>query len=259
MSASCRCLLLINYSLSTETHLLTTALTEFYFCAIMPVIFARRSADRKSIFWSNGLEIFLVNYLMFFLAPLWLVAGFADWYCHYKARIEHSSGVAESYIHLLMLLEMGTVALAVLFFEINALIILLAIIAFLAHEATSLWDVSFATRHRKISPFEQHVHSFLEIIPLMALSCLVLLHWNQFLVLLGSNTEPADFALRPKSQPLPVPYITALLIAIVLLQILPYAQELMRSLAARRERDLLQRNNLQRGPFKASLKVKASR
>jgi hypothetical protein len=180
---------------------------------------------------------------MFFLVPLWLLAGFADWYCHYKARIEHSSGAAESYIHILMLVEMGVVALAALFFEINALIILLGIIAFLLHEATALWDVSFAMRYRKISAFEQHVHSFLEIIPLLALSCMILLHWNQFLVLVGSNTEPADFALRLKSQPLPVSYIVILLIAIALLQILPYMQELVRSLASRRERNRLLGNS----------------
>ena len=173
---------------------------------------------------------------MYFLVPLWLLAGFADWYCHYKARIEHSSGVAESYIHVLMLIEMGAVVFAVLFFEINALILLVAVVAFALHEATALWDVSLAMRYRKISTIEQHIHSFLEIIPLMALSCLVLLHWTQFLVLLGLNREPADFTLRWKEQPLPTIYIAGLLLAIVLLQILPYAQELQRSLDAQRQR-----------------------
>jgi hypothetical protein len=52
---------------------------------------------------------------------------------------------------------------------VNAGIILLMIGSFLVHEATALWDVSYATTAREVTPIEQHVHSFLEMIPLMAI------------------------------------------------------------------------------------------
>jgi hypothetical protein len=33
------------------------------------------------------------NVLMYFVLPLWLTAGFADYLCHHAAYIEHTSGV----------------------------------------------------------------------------------------------------------------------------------------------------------------------
>lgn len=183
------------------------------------------------------MEALVVNYLMYCLVPLWLLAGFADWYCHYRDRIEFSSGLLESIIHVLMMIEMGVALLAALFFEINALVILIGAIAFICHELTALWDVSFAMRHRAIAPIEQHIHSFLEIIPLMALSLMILLHWPQFLVLLGISSERADFSLHWRAQPLAHGYVAGLLLAVALLLIIPYAQELLRALAARRPSD----------------------
>jgi hypothetical protein len=57
--------------------------------------------------------------------------------------------------------EFAIPILMCLFFEINALTFAVMIVAFLAHEATALWDVSYAIKHRYVSPLEQHVHSFL--------------------------------------------------------------------------------------------------
>jgi Ca2+/Na+ antiporter len=81
--------------------------------------------------------------LLWFILPLWFVAGFADWLCHRATKIETTAGAKESLIHLLMFAEIGVPLLAALFFEINALIIALMIVAVLAHEATALWDVSY--------------------------------------------------------------------------------------------------------------------
>ncbi|MFF2147014.1 hypothetical protein [Kitasatospora sp. NPDC058190] len=38
--------------------------------------------------------------------------------------------------------------------------------AALAHGATALWDVALATGEREVTPIEQHIHSFLEVLPL---------------------------------------------------------------------------------------------
>ena len=50
----------------------------------------------------------------------------------------------ESLIHLIMLGEIGIAVTAAMAFEINAAIILLMIIIWATHEATALWDVTFA-------------------------------------------------------------------------------------------------------------------
>ena len=71
------------------------------------------------------------------------------------------------------------------------LVIALMIAAFLAHQVTALWDVSYAVTRRYVSPIEQHVHSFLEMIPLMAGAFVVVLNWPQLLALFGlDNGSP---------------------------------------------------------------------
>ena len=50
--------------------------------------------------------------LMYFIMPLWLVAGFADYLCHRVAHIEKSSGWTESVLHLVQLGEMAIPVLA---------------------------------------------------------------------------------------------------------------------------------------------------
>ena len=80
--------------------------------------------------------------LMYFILPLWLAAGFADWLCHRASHIETTTGAKESLLHLLMFAEIGLPLLAAMFLEINGLIIAFMILMFLVHEATALWDVS---------------------------------------------------------------------------------------------------------------------
>jgi hypothetical protein len=174
-----------------------------------------------------------VNVLMYFVLPLWLLAGFADYLCHRVAQIEKSTGAKESVIHLLMFAEMGVPVLAAIFLEINALIIAIMIVCFVLHEATAFWDVTYANDVRGISPFEQHVHSFLEMLPLLGLTVIVTLHWGQFLALFGLGSETARFAISPKPYPLPWPYVASVLVAILLFDLLPYLEELFRTLRHR--------------------------
>ncbi|SHH71083.1 diguanylate cyclase [Pollutimonas bauzanensis] len=174
----------------------------------------------------------LVLILMYFILPLWLLAGFADWLCHRASHIESTSGPKESMLHLLQFGEVGIALLAALFLDINAGIIAFMIVMFLVHEATALWDVSYAVTARRVTPVEQHIHSFLEMIPLIAIICVVALHWGQFQALFGFGVESAEFGLAWKTEPLPVIYVLALMAFIVVLAVVPYVEELVRGLRA---------------------------
>ena len=170
--------------------------------------------------------------LLYFILPVWLAAGFADWLCHRAAHIETTSGAKESMLHLLMFAEIGVPLLAAIFLEINAGIIALMIVAFFLHEATFFWDLSYAVTMREVSPIEQHVHSFLEMIPLMAILFVVSLHWGQFQALFGFGSETPRFGLAWKEEPLPVSYVLSIMTVILLFEIIPYVEEFFRGLRA---------------------------
>src|SRR4030095_6228088 len=140
--------------------------------------------------------------LMYFVLPVWLAAGFADYLCHRASNIATTSGPKESLLHLLQFAEMAVAVLAALFLEINALVLLIMLVCFVLHEATALWDLSYASARREVTPIEQHVHSFLEMMPLMGFVLIAILNWEQFLALFGLGHEPArfDLTLRPKNE-----------------------------------------------------------
>jgi hypothetical protein len=170
--------------------------------------------------------------LLFGVIPVWLAAGFADWCCHRATHIETTTGAKESAIHLLMFLEVGAPLLAGLFLEINAGTIIFMVAMFFLHEATALWDVTYATTVRRITPFEQHVHSFLELMPLLAITCILIAYWGQTMALLGVGNEEARFDISLKGHPLPPVYLATLFGAIFLFEVLPYLEELTRGLRA---------------------------
>jgi hypothetical protein len=172
--------------------------------------------------------------LMYFVLPLWLAAGFADYLCHRAASIETTSGPKESLLHLLQFAEMAIPTLAAIFLEINALVILVMIVSLILHQLTAIWDVRYAYDTREVRPIEQHVHSVLEILPLAALLIVIVVHWPQFLALFGMGSEAADFSLQLRDPPLPWLYVTIMLTLILLFIVLPYGEELVRGLRARR-------------------------
>jgi hypothetical protein len=171
--------------------------------------------------------------LVWLIVPAWIGAGLLDWQCHRAARIERTSGARESILHLVMFAEIGVPLVACLLLRINAAVFALVILGFVAHEITSLMDVSYATRHREVTPFEQHVHSFLELLPLTAILLLAVLHPGQILALAGLGAEAADFALAWKQPPLPTFYIAGVLTAAAICGLLPYAEELSRGFRSR--------------------------
>jgi hypothetical protein len=78
------------------------------------------------------------------------------------------------------------------------------------------------------------VHSFLEMLPLMGLLMVVVAHWDQFIALFG--LAPARLEIAPKQPPLPWLYIASVLSCVLLFEVLPYGEELLRGARAKRRR-----------------------
>ena len=171
--------------------------------------------------------------LMFVVFPLWVAAGLIDWTCHRRTRIERTSGLKENLLHLLMTAEVGLGMLAVALLEVNAAVLLIVSLVFVAHELTVYWDLHYTTPLRLVGPFEQMVHSFLEILPLLSLALLATSNSGQALALFGFGPDAADFSLRFKSEPLPATFLLGGLVAAVLLNGLPLLKETCRCWRAR--------------------------
>jgi hypothetical protein len=128
----------------------------------------------------SDVESVTIRYLMYVLTPGWIVPGLADYVMHRRTRIEQTSGLRDPAIHSLMMAEIAVPVTLTLFCEVNPLLLALGVAALGAHEATAIWDVRAAVDGgRDVRPAEQHIHSFLESLPSMAVSALLCLHWDQ--------------------------------------------------------------------------------
>lgn len=154
--------------------------------------------------------------------PAWLLAGLADYLLHARSRLAQTSGVHESALHLLQTAEIGVPMLALLFLQVNALVITAMIVGALAHTATAWSDIRYAAPLRYISPLEQFVHAFLIVLPLAALSIVIVLHWPAFVALLAGAEAPSDgWTLRWRDPPFDAGPIAAILGGSFLFAILP--------------------------------------
>lgn len=174
-------------------------------------------------------KIALINILLYFIFPLWIIAGFSDWLCHRHTHLEKNSGMKKSLIHSLMLLEIGIPVSVGLILEISPLLLFFMIFMFFIHEITAIWDVSYAIKYRYISPIEQHIHSCLELLPLCALLIVLALHWEIFIAMFSGNLIDGKPILRLKENPIPASYLLPLFTGIIFLLILPFIEELWRS------------------------------
>jgi hypothetical protein len=170
--------------------------------------------------------------LLYLLPPVWLAASLADWACHRYSRIEKTAGVIESLVHLLLLGEMGIPVLATAFLEITSPVILTMFGAFLVHEVTVYYDLRIAISEREVTPTEQMVHSFMEMMPLVGIWLVSLLREEELRALIGNSARRPDFSLRLKENPLPIGYRAGLLTAIALFGGIPYMEELWRTARA---------------------------
>jgi hypothetical protein len=171
----------------------------------------------------------LIGFLLYGLFPLWVLAGVADYLCHRRTRIEATSGAHESTLHVLQAAQLGVAIFVGLFLEINALALAIMLAAVLAHIATSFWDTAYAAPRRHISPFEQHVHHYLEMLPLVAMALVAFLHWDQFAALFGAGATRPSFALQWKVNGIPGGLLAVIIGAILILDGIPLAEEFVRT------------------------------
>jgi hypothetical protein len=108
--------------------------------------------------------------------PLWLGAGLADW-APAPPHPDRGDGRAEGIaLYSLMFAEPGVPVLLGLFCEVNAGVLATAADAVAAHSATAYWDQTYAEPRRQVMPVEQHVHSLLEVSPIIATFLLTALY-----------------------------------------------------------------------------------
>jgi hypothetical protein len=166
--------------------------------------------------------------LMFGVLPLWILAGLADWWCHRRTAIERTSGLRENLFHWLLFAQAGVALLGVAVLEVNAALLLLVIVAFLAHELTTFVELRYTVPRREVRPLEQMVHRFMEILPLLLLALLAVIGWENVF-----GGAPQAFALRARPAPWPPAYLASVAAAVLLFNVLPMAEEGLRCWRAR--------------------------
>jgi hypothetical protein len=165
----------------------------------------------------------LLVVLLCLMLPAWLLAGFGDWLCHRRSKIDRTSGPRESALHLVLYLLIAAPIAIALFVEIGAMVLSIMAICVIAHMGVSLWDTSVAQPHRHISPVEQQIHSYLEMLPLFALALTFVLHW--------SALESPVWTLSARDRPLPPAWTAGVLLALAPGLVL-IVEELLRCLRA---------------------------
>jgi hypothetical protein len=168
--------------------------------------------------------------LMYLILPLWLSAGFADYFCHRASHIESTSGIKESLLHLAGFAEMTFPLLAALFLQVDSLVAALMVLGLLLHEATILWDVHYSSSTRHISPLEQHLHGLLELLPWFGFLLIAILHWDA----ITGIFERGNFTLGPKQPPLPSLYSAGILLAVFVFGLIPFGEEFILCVRHRR-------------------------
>jgi hypothetical protein len=173
--------------------------------------------------------------LLFVLIPIWELAGLADWWCHRRTDIEHTSGWRESIFHLVMLGEGSVPVFIGLFAKPSPAALVFTYLATAVHTATAWWDVAFTAPQRRITDGEDRVHLVLQVVPaLMAAGMSAV--WPQATKGLV-HRERAPESLEPASRrelP-PASGVIALLLCAALLTVLPHAEEFLRCVTTRPE------------------------
>jgi hypothetical protein len=179
---------------------------------------------------SADLHQLIAGFMLWVLLPLWFIAGVADYLLHRRTAIEHTSGWGESRLHVLQAVAIAIPMVAGVFLEINGAVIAIMLVCVAVHTLAAIWDVRYTASRRYISPLEQHVHSHIEYIPLVAVALVVLLSWNSFLGLLAGRAD----GLQLRHKPLPVSVVVVNLTAIFILQGVLLADEARRSWVAKK-------------------------
>jgi hypothetical protein len=174
--------------------------------------------------------------LLYLVLPVWVAVGFADGLCHRATNIATTSGLKENLLHWLMFFQIVVAVAAALLLDITAGVLLLVFVVYLLHEATVYWDLDYSTLRRDVGPFEQMVHSFQEMLPLIWLLLLSFIALPQALAIFRRGDEAADWGLRLKDVPLPMEYLATAAALTLVFNVLFLLLETVSCLMARRAR-----------------------
>ncbi|WP_129781622.1 hypothetical protein [Peristeroidobacter soli] len=174
-----------------------------------------------------SLQTLLENLLWWGIYPLWLLAGAGDYLCHRRTDIEHTSGSVESWFHVLQFLTLLVAIAAGALLETNVWVFGVMVVGVLAHTALAHLDVSYTDGQRYISPFEQLIHGFMDVLPLVAVAIFGVLHWQE----IGAGLNGASLAAVPADAGR-----VLLLASFIGLAGVPILEELARTLRHRGER-----------------------
>jgi hypothetical protein len=126
----------------------------------------------------------ILSLILYGLLPLWVLAGFIDYLCHRATKIQETSGLRESLMHLAMGGQVAIPMWLALTCKINVLILLLCFIVLITHEVVAHYDVVYTTTKRHISVWETHAHSFLETVPFFLTALVACRNWEAFIKLI---------------------------------------------------------------------------
>ncbi len=142
------------------------------------------------------LHALTIDLLVYVLYPLWLIAGAIDYLCHRRTDIAITSGVTETWFHVAQFVTIAVIFFgAVLLQPTLAMIALLGVAAVL-HLVLSYVDVTYTQSKRYISPLEQHVHGFLDVLPIIAVCLLAMLGLSEPQQTMGFATRTHEMSAR---------------------------------------------------------------
>jgi hypothetical protein len=121
----------------------------------------------------------LIGLLIVVFYPLWLVAGFLDYVCHRRTGIERTSGTRECLYHLAQFVVLAIGMVLATTFALTGLVLAMLILTVGVHSALSYLDVRYTQPRRRISALEQHVHGYMDVLPVAALGLWSVLNWDE--------------------------------------------------------------------------------
>lgn len=133
------------------------------------------------------LRAVLISFLVWVLYPAWLLAGAADYFCHRRSDIAHTSGSVESKLHVAQFLCIAAILILAVAVPITALTWGLMLLAVTAHSVVSYHDVAYSYQRRHVTAFEQQIHGYLDVIPWVAVCLIGTISWGS----ITSDTTPA--------------------------------------------------------------------
>jgi hypothetical protein len=164
----------------------------------------------------NGLAALLI----WGIYPAWLLAGAGDYLCHRKTDIERTSGTTESWLHVTQFVCLAVAFACAVLLQTSTAVYVVLVALVVAHSLLSYIDVRYTDGRRRISPIEQSIHGFMDVLPLVAVAVLGVQQWQE--IRAGSMT----FALHPSMSLERV----LLLSSFAVLAGLPVLEELLRTL-----------------------------